>query len=1060
MAEISRDHYQGFLLPGFTYADLQDKGGGATESAYNEAGPRVGVPVASRADGLTLEASGSQKADASIEVTAHRAGAPGAGEGGFTWRNLAQGETDECGWDPFQVITGWEAIIADSTGTPWVTLYVHGIQLANGEALFLTAQSKTTDEIRLDRYDPIAEEWSTVTGPDLGYEVAGGCLMQLPDGVVLLFVESRSTEQIDVYQSADDGDTWTVYARGALATPLSNTNAKAIIRAAYSDGEVCLVVKDTSGADAWWQYASDSEGARFTLVDATWDVASSNIDGCDLIGLPSGGFAMSYYDSDGTPEWAARRIVSAFDAFADADSSTLVASASATIPTSALWLDEDGALYVALNDDGATAGVTFKRSTDDAATWANYPTDAATPITDNNSIELNKYGVALVGGRLALLTRWTASGSSFDPYSVGCIWLGGYGRHTVPSASTGKFDDASRIAYAYNAGSSTNGGQWLPFGVPGTSWSTSGPGTLTQNADLTATASGVTATTWETTATATDVFAELILKATANDGYLELRLVDDPASASSLYRVTMSLTSGGTLQVYDENAAAVVGTNVTGLSADTWYRIRVALDDGGNVRTWYATEAQVTHWQEGPSGTGLTSSASNVNNRVIFGTGTSADVDFKFCGFCFWPERWSSETFGRIGAEWSNPESLHPRSIPTSPTFVHEGLHVRGLNGIAHKGDTWRIGTRYDHPISDAFPDVSPSPAAVWRSSNTDAVELVLGRETVNFSANSHTSYEDSVAIGAVVLGANFKTFYLEGYDGSSWDTLATADASDGLTGLGFTRNGSKVRPAAGTSTAARRLLMHDHVGDVFDLGSGDPEHRYCRISANTGGTWTEDTAHTPVVTLEDPTSSAVGSGTGAIWVRNFGVVVHDHLGTYEYFRIRIPSQDTPDDDFRGKIVVGPVHVLGQQYDNGWSVTKDRPFRETTLPNGRRRRKPIGPVRRSIDFGWTTTALDATGTYLDQTTAVADYVVPGATAPAATPSAVVSFMEGLVELAGGEPLVLLRYVPTGGSVEKVNVREGLVYGRFEGDIARDNVTGTEVTDPLDRLGPLRFVEEV
>jgi hypothetical protein len=1077
MAEKHIDRYQGLLLPGFTFSQVAAKGAGATDSAYTQAGPRPGVPVPTREGGLTLVTSGEQGADGELEVFIKRAGVTGGEEAGYLWRDVAGGDSTSQfkGWDPYHVVTGWHEVNSERTATATtVAFYIHGIQLQNGNALFLETQVTATKVVRLQEFDPVDDTWTTRNGPTLDYETSGGCLVQLPSGRVLLYLEAQSQTQVDAYYSDDDGATWAEYSLACLRTDFGTSNDKSVIRVGYSGGQLCMIAAAPGTTDEWYQYASDDDGTRFTLVAETWNESSSDPSGFDLIGLPdSGGFVMSYFDDDGaTPyTYKTRKVVSAYESLEDVAAVALTVAAGdlgaqPTEAASSMWIDEDGFLYCIWNRTSGARYVVTMRSTDEAATWEPL---GMHPTLNTGDGFLKRFSAVPVAGRLALMTRWEETGDTWDPYSVGVLWLGGYGTHNVPAAlnvslfSTewGAFVDATRLSFV-QGDNSNDGGQWLPYDLPHSgTWLGSGGGSFALTGNQ-GTFTDLYAYTGATAATADSAFAEMLVKRPAAGAIkLELRLVDNPASATSLYDVRITLTNAGALSAYDINASAAIGSDVTGLG-DEWYRIRVALDDTGALRTWYVGEEHVSNWHAGPHGSGLTSTPSNVNNHCVVGTTASgADVDVKFFGFCFWPYRWSPEDLNtKIAEAWSNPDSLHPRSVAGRPTTVYDGLKLRGVGGIAHKGDKYAVPARHDYALELAFPEVEPSRARAWRSRDTSSdVLLVFDRESVSYSVNAGTSYLDNVAVGAFVIGGNFRTFYFEGYDGAAWQTLGTADASDGHDALGFTRNGSRVRPSGGTATAERYLFNGAHVGDTFDLGGGEVAERYHKITANSEGTWTAGTARKPVVTLDKMTGSEVGSGTGRIWARDFGTVVHDHTDTYELYRIRIPTQATADGYFTGKVVVGEVYPFGHQHDRGWTVAKEQPFRDAVLRNGRRRRTTQGPRRRIIDIGWTTTAVDASRAYLDQTSELPDYIVPGASEPGATPHDTVSQVEGILEAAGGLPVVFLRRVESGNASENINRRADFVYGLIVSDgTQRDNVLGDESHTPLDRLNPVRIEE--
>ena len=85
--------------------------------------------------------------------------------------------------------------------------------------------------------------------------------------------------------------------------------------------------------------------------------------------------------------------------------------------------------------------------------------------------------------------------------------------------------------------------------------------------------------------------------------------------------------------------------------------------------------------------------------------------------------------------------------------------------------------------------------------------------------------------------------------------------------------------------------------------------------------------------------------------------------------------------------------------------------------------------------------------------------MPGASEPGATPHDTVSQVEGILEAAGGLPVVFLRRVESGSASENINRRADFVYGLIVSDgTQRDNVLGDESDTPLDRLNPVRIEE--
>jgi len=206
-SDVSNTYLRGLGIPS-AVADLdalQGRGTGNTDSKYQEASPVAGVPEAVRASHMALEATGTPSQEAELLITAHRAGNPGLERAGYYWSDQSDASPVDYGWDAPSLVTGWETLWFTSlptahTGRPRV------IRLLNGDLLCIAVQASTVSApISPHYYTASTSTWADLSDLTLDDPATQkGCgLLQLPSGRVLLFVQSSSNDQVDVYYNDD-----------------------------------------------------------------------------------------------------------------------------------------------------------------------------------------------------------------------------------------------------------------------------------------------------------------------------------------------------------------------------------------------------------------------------------------------------------------------------------------------------------------------------------------------------------------------------------------------------------------------------------------------------------------------------------------------------------------------------------------------------------------------------------------------------------------------------------------------------------------------------------------
>ena len=1105
----SGTYLRGILVPDprITADHLVSKAHATVPSAYTEAGPFAGPPRPDQGTDLILRTSGSQTADGDVEIRTQRAGGVGLGEAGFVWRDVAAGDmvTEYKGVDPPAIVTAWETLLY-TTAAQGANPRPDVIRLASGKLLAFYSVTQV-GVVSIARYDPATSAWTDAslspTGAGAGYTLTGVVtLCQLSSGRILAFCLAIVAQQVDVYYSDDDGDNWTPGGYRVLVTGVKDSTITDM-RARYSPEtqEILLIALWTDGANLTAaQYASADLGSAFTRVVSDFRSATGaadNMVAMDIIPRVGGGFCVLYIDTEGVgTDVLHRRILSsAFDHLDAADEAEPDASIVLALDDVTGWADEDGVMWL-LVADGTTGGGNrigaMSRSTDQGDTWEDaadvegtHALHLGSSTTTTN--RLHSYSAASIGGRTALVTRWVAAGSAYDPMSVGVVWYGGHSTQTAPGAraawnlSNDDFQDTHYIAWGQHGSANRPGGFWIPAEVPtSVDWTGVGAGSeiLAAGALVITTAAGQTRSMERVIPddSVTGVFLDFEVDIDAGDGSLlaeEIALTVRLSDGTYQYEVQVRLSDAG-YQLYDLNAAAAVGV-AQAFDLTTPGHIRLALDDHGDVRTWHARAAHNREWAEGAKAEGLTDGgAGAVSNLIRWGhSGAGANSSrWTLVGFCFWPGRWAQTYQTEIGSSaldnssrgWKNPSALHPRSFPTGhPALVHDGARIEAVGGPSFVGETQRIGAAYEYPVRAIHPDTSPSPARAWRATTHDVdYALVWDLES---EAGFADSFWESTTLGCFLVGSNLQRAKLQGWDGAAWQDIIVLDASKGYADLPAIRKGRIVYPdTSGAPPTAERWSPHEmHAGDTLQLDDGEFQVLR-RIASNSEGGWRSGTKLARLALDPDTLTGSEATAFGAtIFRRNFGGVVHNVSAAYRYVRLFIGRQKTVDGYYRiGSLAIGPVFVFGLQPGNGWAWERAANTELVTRDSGVRSSRVRGARRRAVEVSWSTQPQDTSRMWDSAPTP--DYVT-GVTAgdPVASIADTAYQVLGLLERTegGDAPVVYLSRIARGAGSHVYTLDPEWIYGRITTETASlDHVVGDEGVSPALRGNRLRVEEEV
>ena len=1095
----SGTYLRGILVPDprISASNITPKDHATAPSTYTEAGPFAGPAEPDQDTSTVLRTSGEQSADGHLEVLTHRSGGARLEGAGFVWRDVGAGDSASQykSVDPPAVITDWEALywtttVGGSNIRPTV------IRLASGRLLACVHVS-SVGVVLMERFDPATDSWTsanmTPTNGGAGYITTAATILQLPSGRVLAFCLAYDQQQIDVYWSDDDGDNWTAAGYRVLSQGIAEATVDDI-RAAYSPetSEIVLFVmwsNSTTGENTASQYASADLGSEFVSVVADWEVTTGeSIETLDLAPMVGGGFCVVYIDEQPVnDDIQRRRIGSAFDAITASTASEPDSSISPALDDVTIWADEEGVMWL-LAGDGTTSFEgrlgSLYRSLDQGDTWEDGADCQGTHHLHTGTTSTNRltdYSAATIGGRTCLVSRWTASGSSYDPQSVCAVWYAGASSHTAPVADESPsvsgappqedFRDTDFIGWGNKRDGDQPGGVWLPVEIPSSvNWTAAGAGS---EAFVVAEALEITTTAGqsrdqsriETDDDVVAVFLDFEVELDGGDGSTsaeEVTFTVRLADQAFQFEIQVRLSSSG-YRLYDVNAAANVDAVQT-FDLTSKGHIRLAMDDGGHVRTWHGRGGSVREWTEGAEGSGLTDGGAGANNLIKWGhTGAAANVSrWTMVGYCFYPGLWSGTKTDDLAASWANPDDLRSRSFPTAPALVHDGVQIQAVSGPSWVGETWQIETAYEHPVKACLPQTSPSPHQGWRSTTDGAaynIAFDLERE-----AGFADSFWESSSLGVFLVESNLQHCKLQGWDGAAWQDLVSLDASDGFGSRAYKRKGRIVSADTAAPPTGERWSPHQmHAGDSMALEDGE-DTVYRRIASNSEGGWRSGSKLARLMlNAEDLDGGEDATGTGTIYRRNFGGVVHDLSVYYRYIRLHIPAQKTWSGDYRiGSLLIGPVFVFGLQYGNGWAYETASNTDLQTRTSGSRSARVLGPRRRAVEVSWADQPQDTTRMWDSEPSP--DYVT-GVTSgdPVASIADTAYQVLGLTERTDGpaSPVVYIGKIDRGSGDHLYTMDPEWLYGRITTEVASvDHVVGEEGVSAVLRTNRVRIEEEV
>ena len=1024
----------GFLIPSrLVYSTLAANDGTSLASSYTESSPQPGTPVSTDSQNLlNLEVSNGQGVD--LRLKCIKAGLPGLGASACQVAYRLESETtaEFRGWNPPTTVEQWLSI-------EWSTSIGYqrndAVVIPSSQKVVLARRASTTSTVATRLIDTDLTVTNGTTSVTTSSDWQWPALTVLPTERILLNFGDT------VHYSDDGGDTFDIYSESpydgiTIASTFGRTKT-----ALYRDA-IIMLVEDSSVAGTVLQLASSDLGATYTQISfAGSSVVGDNV---DVVSTPAGVFAFYRRNADSYP--VCRRLSSAFEPL-DRGIQTVIAS---------LAMDEmcatatpDGLLWVWTRRGGHATSNTIRVyvSSDEGRSFTlcdgipfqvpsgtnGYPTSLSACVTQ---------------GRVLLSHSWSATTAAYDA-SLSVAVLGGWSNVTrgPSTASGGSYAPAKRGGGA--GSTNTIGAGWVPFELPADmGFGKSGAGTeALSNGELSL--SCTAQVVYYTVTTATPPFPTGIV-----DQVVQFEMVVDSGGSLSSreiafesqseeafvggYRYSLNLTTTG-FRVADTNGSLTVGDVTVDLTEAMQFLIYL---NSGTISTYYRRPG-VTAWTVGPTGA-LTSAVPVANNFVRFGhtiasTGAS---------------RWRFFQYDVSGAS-ANPvltasvNDLYGRPIGSTPipigdagTSTHSAF-IAATSGPARKGAAFDADASHDYPVDFLFPEVAPSPALGWRSTSTAEQIIAFDLGVDSWVGNS---------IGVFVSRANFRTAVLERYSGGSWGTVGTLDLAEGFTSLSFTRSGDTIHPAG--STGGRYLLEGELVRGHLRLGSSKNR----KVAAQTAGVWTSSTTATPEIRLEGVDGTEPASGSCDVVSASGVLVVHlTSAARSQYWRVRIPTQECPDDFFTaGALLVGRIQPHGARVDWSWSQEQRPNATSTRDRSGTLHVKQTGEPVTQWSIAWQ----DAANHRQWREDAAPDYVGPSGGLPEVAHQDVGYQLWGLVkELKSGEiPVVCIEEIPA--ATTTLTDPSRFLYGRFTSSVRMNNISGDLGTDEIVRVEAVTIDEIV
>lgn len=1024
-SHVERETLHGVVVmdPRFTTETLS-----TTHSSYTEAGPKPGQPVPVDQVGYAqFEAMGRLSQNTQAELRIQKEGsAVGSAAGGRYVQRVNGGEWS--GHLNHNKIDGFEVVDFDAK-----LFFPDARALQSGAMLAVAEERATIGNYRVVAYrrDPGVSGpggWSAQIEVAAGFDHTLLCpaLLQLPSGRVLCFYMDQITEVagtlwvLNSVYSDDDGDTWHKAGEGLDGfREDTSTFTVSRLRGVYHQGYITLVL--SSGGTTRHLVSADM-GASFREVE---DLASAQLG--DPVVDSVGRVWMVYRDTNtvrytrkGTP----------FSKFSD--DSVHGTQLGAYTCDGLGWaltavLDATGYLWVFIRAQASGAitrgtvwGGRFRLSdlqevrdlwNSDGIGGVYHPID-----TGDNDFYLDEFNAVAHEGSLWLVTNWTLPGTTRGEGSLHAVRLGGWSsidwaRQTfgyksgAPPYASGHIWFGSVEASSVTGITTTSSGTFHELaGSEGSFYRTIGGQLFHTRVGLANGYVGLHRWANRLASAATTAVNRVGIESTWGDG-------------TNRTAVELRMSSTG-VQLYDIVAGAVVN-DVAGNAVHSL--------DLSVMTSWllyhHGQNLLLAYRQPGTAGyvvayvsTSLTLGASVTTSMFSWGhinAGSSESSYWLWVGNamdgCPYDPGFTAVSY---------PEDLEGREMSLYPQWLQDGLLLRAKGSSAHIGDAYLVPTDHEGSIQHLdlmrYPDGSMS----W-ASESDQVEQIIAWEPEG-GADTRLL---SPSIG-VWLDCNFREFYFEAWDGSSWVVLAHVDKSAGLSPPSsptcWEVVGNWLRAPSGAGQGSQFASMDEQLLVALEVSGVAHAFEPARVKPGVFGAsepamqlLLEDNAAGDLLTVA--TAAAVDRGACQIYPRQSLTIIHNVTTPYQAFRLRVPAQATPDGRHMApRLHIGEFIPAGIAWD--WRRRHKKSLNRQTITqrSGARTHIKRGPTRRVVEVGWPG---GWDGTQIQGQGPSPDYLAPYAGVEAFGATRDFTMVEQLLERTQGGvlPVVYVATVPPASS---------------------------------------------
>lgn len=993
MANITPDFIRGFLVPFKLTADHF----WSDESTLTQNGSLAGIPVSQNDSPLVITSKGVQTQD--IDIKTNRAGHIQDGAG-FVWKY----DTDSNYYGHETPAKVMDTSMIQSPAVNHKYFPRHTIRLSSGVVLVSVEHTTLTENnTRVYRIDVDGDvssvEVDSVSTSTLLSNKRYPTIMELPNGSINLAVwvidDSKDVANVHIYKSTDEGETWSLVSSRALPEDIDVSSTFGAgndgyelqpLAMASTANQVLLFAAinlhnttPTFGSRVR-QYGSTNGGLTFKFVDESESGDGSHFYLPQIVEY-NGVLIIGYISSADSIEFT--RMTNVFDSVFDqlglipADSiSGSFAVGTSNRLTGGDWtmtLDTDGRLYlyvVRLDKTivhGAFSDLVDVSVEDYAAKWSQYGDNVgffgnnrviefSTPTNFGGGCENIK---AVAGaGDVLLFCNWKNIGTNSFATGLQMISLGGWSSQQYPRLQPYPLDNQ----WGYDLHS------WCPFDEP------------QQNSLWTRTVSG----------SPTDVLGgdHITLSATGTDSIKYSQGVSDKTNGVTLHTKISEITGGtvtrGTafgVQIQSQTSTntyhleVVVGSNrihvydvhagygtpigsATGLTLDEGLYVFCHVDNStGDVFVYYATVGNPRQYS---TISGRLTTDTNTTQQIYWGCPTVGGADRRADFHYFSYGLGSTLGLGWIDGDL-NSKQYSPRGFYTQ---IRDGLAISTLDGPAREGDEYTLTPQYGSPIQRTLHHISPSPRVGWRSNAVETPDTTaVGQQIISWYLDTTlkgtaVTHIESQAMGVHLTGINFKEFFIETHNGSTWVKQATVSNTVGGA-INFTRVGASIHS---TQTNGPYLHLNECDGWSVLLDDGASNVVQRRIKSNGDGVLANTTSKKAYLTLEGVKATDPTSGTMTLIPSSVTVLVN--ANELSGFRVSITSQKTYEGYFEiGTMVAGPLVIAGPQYGRGRTIQIESNVVENTAPNGTIYTSSRGDDGRNVRIAWTdgvdTSALNA-----------------------------------------------------------------------------------------------------